>query len=119
MEYPIEPAAEREHSLKNYTLAVYALYAVSLVFGITGVVGLIIAYIKRGEAAGTFYADHLNYLIRTFWWALAAGVVGMLTLFIGVGVLVLLAVTVWFIYRVVAGFIRFNDGKPVSKNSQG
>ena len=27
-------------------------------------------YVKRGDTAGTMYASHFDWLLRTFWWAL-------------------------------------------------
>ena len=36
----------------------------------------------------------------------------MITAFILIGWLILLAVTVWSIYRVVKGWLALNDGKP-------
>ena len=37
---------------------------------IAGIVGVIIAYVKRDEARGTWVASHLDWLIGTFWWSL-------------------------------------------------
>ncbi|KPN71393.1 membrane protein [Neisseria sp. 83E34] len=100
--------------MRNYALAVYILYAASILVGITAIVGVIIAYIKRDEMAGTIYYDHMQYLIKTFWIALAGSIIGWITSFIGIGLIVLFIVGLWFIYRVVVGFIKFNDNKPVS-----
>ena len=75
-------------SLISTTLLVYALFGVGAVaglvssgfpliaplMGIVGVVALIIAYVKRGEAAGTWLASHLRWLIRTFWFSFLWGV---------------------------------------------
>lgn len=119
-----QPAPERltgamhspavSENMRNYALAVYILYAVSIVVGITAIVGVVIAYIKRDEMAGTIYYDHMQYLIKTFWIALAGSVIGWITSFIGIGLIVLLIVGLWFIYRVVVGFIKFNDNQPIS-----
>ncbi|MEI2609474.1 MAG: hypothetical protein V9G20_12675 [Candidatus Promineifilaceae bacterium] len=59
---------------------------------IAGIVGVIIAYVKRGEARGTWVASHFDWLIATFWWSLLwdliALVIGILTFWIlGLGIL--------------------------------
>ncbi len=104
-------------NLRNYAIAVYALYAVSFILGVTLLAGVVIAYMKRREATGSVYHSHFQYLIKTFWASLLGFVIGMITMLIGIGGLIVLAVSVWFVYRVVAGFIKLNDGKPVSTDS--
>lgn len=79
---------ENEH--RKYTLIVYGLYAFAfLVGGLSAVVGVIIAYIKRNEAYGTVDYSHLQYLIRTFWIAAIGLLVGSLLTLILIGWLVL------------------------------
>jgi uncharacterized membrane protein len=104
---------EQLASLKNVLLVVYLLQALSFAFGITAIVGLVIDYIKRDEAAGTVFASHFDWQIRTFWWGLAWTVVGIVLAIVAVGFVVLFVVWVWAIYRVVKGFLKLNDGLPV------
>ncbi len=101
-------------SLRTYTIIIYALYALSLVNGITALVGVIMAYLKRDEMAGTVYQSHAQYLIKTFWYTLLGMLIGWITMFIFIGFAVILAASVWFIYRMVAGFIKLLDNQPVS-----
>ena len=44
--------------------------------GIVGIVGLIVAYVKRDDAQGTWVASHFSWLIRTFWYSLLWGAIG-------------------------------------------
>ena len=44
--------------------------------GLLGIIGVIVAYVKRDEAQGTWVASHLRWLIRTFWYSTLWGVVG-------------------------------------------
>ena len=76
------------------TLIAYALFGVGAVaalissgfpvalplLGLLGVVGVVIAYVKRDDAAGTWVASHLRWLIRTFWYSLLWGCLGGLVL---------------------------------------
>ena len=106
-------SAEQLASLKQLTLICYVLYALSWFTGVTGIVAIIINYVKRDDTAGTIYASHFTWQIRTFWWSLLWFVLGVATLIIGVGFLILLADAIWVIYRIVKGFLNFNEDKPM------
>jgi uncharacterized membrane protein len=106
-------SAEELAGLKNIVMVVYALQALSFLWGVTAIIGVVIAYVKRDDAVGTLYASHFDWQIRSFWWALVWGVVGLLTFWFGVGFIVWFAAWVWMIYRVVKGWLKLNEGKPV------
>ena len=105
------PATGREASLRQLTLVTYVLYVVSAFIGITAIVAIIINYLKRDEAAGTLYASHFTWQIRTFWFGLLWAFLGMCTIWFGLGFLVLGANSIWLIYRMVRGFLNWNDSK--------
>jgi uncharacterized membrane protein len=105
--------AARLAQLKQLTLITYILYAVSGFVGITAIVAIFINYLKRDDVAGTIYASHFTWQIRTFWWSLLWGVIGAATVFIGIGFIVLFADVIWVIYRLVKGFLNFNEDKPM------
>nr|WP_067291921.1 hypothetical protein [Marinobacterium profundum] len=81
---------------------IYVLYLVSLVVGITALVGLVMAYVYRSEATDCNKA-HYRWQIRTFWIGLLYTLLGALLTGIGVGFLILLFVAIWFIIRCVKG----------------
>ena len=99
--------------LKNIVLVVYALQALSFLWGVTAIIGIVIDYVKREDAVGTIYESHFDWQIRSFWWALLWLVVGMVLIFVGIGFIVLFAAWVWMIYRVVKGWLKLNESKPV------
>ena len=105
--------AEKSVSDKNLTTIIYALYAVSLVFGVTCLVAIIINYVKRDDVAGTWLESHFRWQIRTFWFSLLWGVIGAALSLVVVGFAILFADLLWYIYRIVKGWIRLNDGKPM------
>jgi uncharacterized membrane protein len=82
-----------------------------------GIVAVIVCYVKRDEAAGTWVASHFTWLIRTFWWSLLWAIVGfvMFVTFIGIpfAVALWIAIAIWVIYRVVRGYLLFKDSKPI------
>ena len=101
-------------SPKTWAIIVWALYLLSGITGITAIVGLIIAYMKRGELAGTPFESHMNYAIRTFWLGLIGVVIGIVLTFVMIGFLVLILVAAWMIYRMVRGLICALDGRPIT-----
>ncbi|MGI0152367.1 DUF4870 family protein [Pseudidiomarina sp. WS423] len=98
---------------KTLTLVIYILQLVSCFVGFTSIVGIIINYIKRAEVRGTYLESHFTWQIRTFWWMLVWSLIGLVTTFFGIGVIVLLVAAVWFIYRAVRGLLNLNDNKPM------
>lgn len=89
--------------------------------GLIGIIGVIVCYVKRGDAAGTWVASHFRWLIRTFWFSMLWAVIGWLVLLtlglilIGIPIAIVIwgAAAIWVIYRVVRGYLAFNDSKPV------
>lgn len=106
---------------------IYALHALTVVTGlltpafivtafVTGwpsIIAIILNYVKRGEARGTWLASHFRWQIRTFWYAALWVVVSLLLMLTLIGLplaLGLIAVTgLWVLYRVVRGWLRLND----------
>lgn len=102
--------------LLRLTHVVYALQAISFVFGITyfiAVIAVIINYLKYPSVSGTWLQSHFHWQIRTFWFGLLWYVVGFLTTIIVIGWLILFANYIWLIYRVVKGWIYLNDKRTV------
>jgi len=123
-------------SLISYTHWMYALHAASalmgvftsatvigtFVFGIPSIIAVVMNYVKRDEARGTWLESHFSWQLRTFWFALLAFIViGLfslpLVLLLGLGILTWMLgaflVGIWIIYRVARGWLRLKDGKAV------
>lgn len=109
----MEKSAEQLASLKQITMAVYILQALSFFFGLTAIVGVVINYVKKDEAVGTVYESHFDWQIRTFWWGLAWAVIGFILAFVLVGFAIMFVAWIWAIYRVVKGWLKLNDNLPV------
>lgn len=92
---------------------VYALYAVSVVFAFPGMLGVLLAYLKRSEIVGTYLAAHVTWQIRTFWIWLLMSVIGWVLVIVLVGWLVLAAAHLWLIYRIIKGWLRLVDERPI------
>jgi len=117
--------------LRAWTHVIYGLHALSVligattaafivtafVFGVPSIVAVILNYVKRADARGTFLESHFSWQIRTFWFTLLWCVVGGLLIATIVGALVafplFIAVGIWVTYRVIRGWLALKDGKPI------
>jgi uncharacterized membrane protein len=96
-------------------LVAYACYAAAIVFAVPVLVGLVIAYLQRPEARGTWRESHYTWLIRTFWIGLLYSVLATLLTKVVIGVLLGFLVLVWFIVRVVKGWMAYDRHAPLPK----
>lgn len=115
--------------LRTTTIIIYALYAGALVtFGITLLVGGVLAFVKRADVTGAPYDGHMEYLFRTAVGAVAGVVMAFMVSWILNAVAffqsfaflawgVLLAAGIWYVYRVGVGFYRLWRNQPVSPTS--
>jgi uncharacterized membrane protein len=127
------PSSPGSSALVSWTTVIYALHAFSLVAGIvttasvvgaflTGwpsILAVILNYVKRSDARGTWLDSHFRWQIRTFWYGLLW--VSLCVLFViftlGIGLLIVWVpvaiVTVWFIYRIARGWMRLSARQPM------
>lgn len=104
---------DEERRNRQYTYAVYILYLAGFFTGVTVIIGLVLAYIKRGDMRATPYAAHMSHLIRTFWIALPFFLIGLVLSLILIGYVVIFFVSLWFLYRCLFGLIRLSENKPL------
>lgn len=122
-------------TLVRYTHWMYALHAASaligmltsafiataFLFGIPSIIAVVMNYLRRDDARGTWLESHFSWQLRTFWFALFWVVVifllslplflvlvGFLTFPVGI-----IIVGIWVVYRVARGWLRLKDGQPV------
>ena len=100
-EWDTEDVGEEKYT--TIARVIYVLYLVGLVFGVTALIGLVMAYIYRSDAPGDWLRENFTFQIRTFW-------IGLLYLFIasaltplGIGFLLILGWIVWVVVRCVKG----------------
>src|ERR671933_2674931 len=128
-----DPQSLREPRPSALTVAhlVYALHTVAILIGIAGaatvigsfigsfpsIAAVILNYVTRGEARGTWVYSHYQWQIRTFWCAVLWALIGwalILTLIgVVIGVPILIALTLWLIYRIARGWLRLRARRPM------
>jgi uncharacterized membrane protein len=126
-------AAERAPLPSVLTVAnlVYALHAFAIVVGFAGtativgsflmslpsIAAVVLNYIKRSDARGTWVASHYRWQIRTFWysifWVLLASLLFITLIGIPFAFVILGLLSIWLAYRVGKGWLRLRDGRPM------
>ena len=92
---------------------VYCLYLVSFVVGITGIVGLIMAYVNRGKSE-PWLDTHYTYAIRTFWIGLLYALISSILMLVAIGAILIFAVAIWVVVRCVIGLQKASAGEPIA-----
>ncbi len=127
---------EPDSSLVTTLHVTYALHAVGLaigafgastivgsfIFGWPSIIAVIINYVKRADARGTWLESHFEWQIRTFWYAVGLsiliGVLGLLLAIVvigfGIWIIGFFALGVWAIYRIATGWLRLRDHRAIA-----
>ncbi|WP_416761252.1 DUF4870 family protein [Roseateles sp. So40a] len=115
---------QREASLRSVGVISYVLHAIvaigALLPGVQAsivllIVAVIVDLVKRDEAAGTWQATHFSWRLRSVLWC---GVLYVVTLplwflFIIPGWIAWCLISIWFLYRIVRGWLAMNDRRPM------
>jgi uncharacterized membrane protein len=122
---------EPEAGLVRITHITYALHALGLaigafgastvigafVFGWPSIIAVIINYVKKGDARGTWLESHFRWQIRTFWfallWVIVAGLAFLTVIGIPLAFVMIFVLGIWAIYRIARGWLRLNDRQPM------
>lgn len=119
-----EAATERHAEDKILPAVVYGLYLLGFTNLLTFFIGLIVAYVQRGTA-GPINESHYTFAIRSFWLSIAWFLVGAALVLFGIplslvligvpmlaaGVVILSAITLWFVVRCIAGLAYLVRGE--------
>lgn len=117
-------ANERERSLKTVGTVSYILHLIVAVGAVIPsfqpsilllVVAFVIDLVKKDDADGTWQASHFSWRIRSVVWA---GVLYVITiplwlLFLLPGWIAWVLISIWFLYRIVRGWLNLNGNQPM------
>ncbi len=96
-------------SHRTCAIVVWAL----LLSGLFAIAGVVMAHVKRRQVAGTLYETHLVSAIRTFWFMVVGLVVGAITSVVWIGIVPIVGVYFWVLYRGIRGILEAIAGRPV------
>ena len=130
---PVDPG------LVRYTHWIYGLQALSVLsgvlgsqsivgrflFGLPSIVAVIMNYVRRAEARGSWLESHFRWQIRSFWfallWVVVTSICAAPLLIVGIGVVVVwigFGLTgLWILYRVIRGWLALRAAQPVPRGA--
>lgn len=101
--------------LQRLAMIVYGLQALSLFTGtLTLFAGAVINYVRLEDVRGSWVESHFRWQIRTFWLTLLWLVIGGVTTVILIGWAILLAASLWLVYRIVKGWVYLNEQRSMA-----
>ena len=120
----VQLSDERESSLRTIGNISYALHAIVAVGAVLPsfqpsvlllVAAFILDLVKKSDAVGTWQESHFRWRIRSVLWAAGLYLVTLplWLLFFIPGWIAWVIISIWFLYRVVRGWLALNDRKPM------
>ena len=117
---------DRQRSLKtvgNISYLLHTIVAVSAVVpGVQAsiallIVAFIIDMVKKDDAAGTWQESHFSWRIRSVLWAggLYVLTIPLWILLVVPGWIAWAAISIWFLYRVIRGWMNLSAGKAMPR----
>jgi len=110
------PSPSNGPGLRTLTHIAYGLFALGALsaglFGVAVLAAVVLAYVKRPDAAGTVYHVHLDWLLATFWWALLWLAISIVATWLFIGWIGVAATVIWLVYRVIKGWLALCEGQP-------
>ncbi len=107
-----ENAVEQSGSTESAKV-IYILYLISIAVGVTGIVGVVMAYVNK-DTAPDWLKTHYQFQIRTFWISLLYVAVSCILCLILIGFVLLVVSLVWFIIRCVKGLKALEQKQPIA-----
>lgn len=98
---------------KTNLQVIYILYLASFVIGLTGLVGIVLAYLNRGKSEA-WLESHYTWAIRTFWIGLLGSFISFVLFFVVIGMFTIILVAIWFIVRIVVGLQKLGRNEPIA-----
>jgi uncharacterized membrane protein len=119
---PVAAAPPGPEGDRHLAQILYLLHALApFTAWLLAVIAIIVGMAKRDDVRGTWLDSHFSWLSRTFWWgllwiAICAVITAVLIITIVGWILAWAPFTVlffWYLYRVIKGWLRLNDGRPM------
>lgn len=98
----------------------YVLHGLApFTFWLLAAAAIVVAMFTRDDVRGTWVDSHFSFLSRTFWWGLLWIVILAVITFVMVLTVILIPVAwllwtilfVWYLYRVIRGWLRLSAGQ--------
>jgi len=113
----------------NLTHVMYAMHGFSALMGMLGpafiitafltgwpsIIAVILNYVKRADARGTYLDSHFRWQLRTFWfavlWLVVMSVLVVTVIGIPIAIALGIGVGFWVLYRLIRGWMALAGGR--------
>lgn len=102
---PPAPGADIGFDFNRPTI-IALLYLASFLTGITGLVGLILAYVWKSEPGDEWARSHYSFHIRSFWYGLIGALICTILMLVLIGFIGFVALSVWLVVRTVLALLK-------------
>lgn len=114
-----DPIRDNDRRLAHILYLLHALAPFTA--WLLAVIAVILGMARRDEVQGTYLESHFSWLARTFWWGLLWIVVCFVLTWALILTILLMwlawlpftVLLLWYLYRVIRGWLKLNDGNPV------
>lgn len=89
------------------------LYLSSFLLFVTAIIGVVLAYVWKGEPQADWEASHFAYAIRTFWIGFLGSIISIILMVVLIGFLLITAVGVLVVVRCVLSLINAQKQAPM------
>ena len=94
-----------------------ALVVTAFLTGWPSIIAVILSYAKRNEVQGTYLESHFEWMITTFWYALAAlivaGAIAITIVLIPLSIIIVIFTGLWVLYRIARGVLNLLEEEPL------
>ncbi|MCP5395178.1 MAG: hypothetical protein H6918_00320 [Sphingomonadaceae bacterium] len=108
-----QPPAPGSFDLNQPTVVALLYIASFFSGGLTNLVGVVLAYIWKGQPKAEWEASHYEYSIRTFWLGFGLSIIGIFLSIIGIGILIIFGALVLVIVRAVLSMLKAQKHEPM------
>lgn len=112
MNTPVENRPDEVFSFNRPSI-IGLLYLASFLVGVTSLVGIVLAYVWKGQPHDSWETSHYQYLIRTFWIGVIGTLVSIPLMVVMIGFLTVFAVVVLVIVRCVLSLVNAQKRQPM------
>lgn len=101
----------------NQPTVVSLLYLASVVTGLPMLIGVVLAYVWKGEAQNGWEESHLRYHVRSFWIGIALGLLFAIPTVLTLGVagfILYPALVLWLIVRSMKSLMKAQRREPMT-----
>jgi len=131
VDLPQAASAAPSEGMVTLTHVLYGMHGFSALMGLLGtafivtafltgwpsIIAVIVNYVKRGDARGTWLDSHFGWQLRTFWWTVLWVVIAVILIVTVIGVVVawplLIIAGIWVLYRIIRGWIALANAQPM------